>query len=149
MIFLGSKIPVDVIMEAATVLHNVAQGADHFTCVLDHTDHFQPGPHSDDKYPVICPVTSPALHKLREKLAKALDKAEVDFAKNFPDYKPHVTLAYADEEPTPQKFSTLKWEVYELVLWGGDSGEDRVTVRVPLRHGQLSVKVAQRFIGQS
>ena len=148
MIFLGSKIPVESIMDAAAVLHDVAEEADPFTCLIDHTDHFEPGEHSEGKYPIICPIVSPPLHKLREELAKSLGDAKVDFAKNFPDYKPHVTLSYADEAPKPQKFSPLKWEVYELILWGGDSGEDRVTVRVPLRHGHLSLKVAQRFLAR-
>lgn len=144
MVYFGSKTPLDVVMKASEILHDLVKNEDHFTCSLDHIEHFEPSKHSDGKYPIICPVTSPALYKVRAKLAKSLDEAEIEYAKNF-DFKAHVTLAYADEIPKVQKFAPLKWEVYEIVLWGGDSGPNRISIRVPFRHGELPLKVAERF----
>ncbi len=145
-VYLGSGVPVDQVMASAAVLHEVLKDTAPFSCSVDHLEHFEPSKHSDGKYPVICPVTSPELHTLRSRLTQALTKAGVEFPNDFPDYKPHVTLAYSEEVPKGQKFQPLPWEVYELVLRGGDSGSDRISIRVPLQEGKLSTRIARRFL---
>lgn len=145
-VYIGSEVPMETILKATEAMYDVLGKVDPFSCSLTSVEHFEPSEHSDGKYPVICPIISPALHQLRAALTKALDKVEVKYPNSFPEYKPHVTLAYSDKEPKPQTFKTLSWEVYEVVLWGGDSGEDRVHVSVPLRHGSLAAKVAHRYL---
>ncbi len=65
-----------------------------FTVTLGKTASFKPSEHSDGAAPVIVPVDSPELRQLEAAMDKHGDFAE----RSFPDYKPHVTLAYVNPE---------------------------------------------------
>jgi 2'-5' RNA ligase len=54
-------------------------------------------PAGDDGVPLICKVESPELVSFQKDLTAALDAAGVPFSKKFPDYKPHITVSYAEE----------------------------------------------------
>ena len=99
----------------------------------------------DSPAAIIAPVESKELHKLREKLAKAFDKAKIEYSKTFKDFKPHVTLAYHDEEIKKFDIDPVEWSVQELVLWGGDLGDDRLFITFPLKtpekHAALLSKI--------
>lgn len=127
---IGNDIPIEQISKAVTAIHDVATKMVPFRVALDHVSSF---PKNDSGSPIICPVTSPELHQLEGLLKKSLDELKIDYSKKFPVFKPHVTLAYLKEgdPPKDQPLGPLEWSVYEMVLWGGDSGDERLSVTFP------------------
>ena len=65
-----------------------------FYAKLGPTDAFPPSENSNGAAPVIAPVESDGLRKLNADIEKHGDFKESD----FPDYKPHVTVAYVKPE---------------------------------------------------
>jgi 2'-5' RNA ligase len=90
-------------------------------------------PKRGDKCAIIAPVKSAELHELRDKLAKSFDKEKIEFSKLFKDFKPHVTLSFNDEEIKERKIDEVEFVVQEVVLWGGDHGDDRIFITFPLK----------------
>lgn len=83
--------------------------------LLNGVDTFEPSASSDGKRPAIIParLTQPA-HNLRADLADLS-------ASEFPDWKPHVTLAYLGEgEPVPQARKPVYAEIPALSVHRGD-----------------------------
>ena len=132
MFFLGSNVPTPKLTHMVEVAHDVLATAKPFSLKLDHVTNFPAG---EDGYPIICPVSSNGLKRLRQKLKEAFDEKGVEYANNFPNYTPHVTLSYADEGLEKKPFEPIKWKADEVVLWGGDSGEDRLVVKFPFSSG--------------
>lgn len=83
--------------------------------------------------PIICSVDSDDLHDLNEKIKKEFDKQDIYYSKVFKDYKPHITLAYADKEIEEFEIDPIEFSVQEIILWGGDMGDDRVFITFPLK----------------
>lgn len=125
---MGSDLPIEVIGKAVVAVHNVSSATKPFQVTLDRVACF---PGGDDGVPVICPVISPEVHTLWANLKKSFDAVGVPYSKKFPEFKPHVTLSYAPEAIEEQDFGPIDWSVYELVLWGGDSGDERLCVTFP------------------
>ena len=90
-------------------------------------------PPKDEKAAIVARVKSAELHELRDQLAKEFEKSDIDFSKNFKDYKPHITLAYADSEIDEFTIDPVEFSVQEIVLWGGDHGDDRIFITFPLK----------------
>lgn len=131
MIYLGSEVPIETIAKATTVAFEVTSQSRPFTLGTELVTSF---PKNPDGIPIIARVRSEELHALRQALTVAFDKAGVSYDKKYPEYKPHVTLAYlhgAKEAPPDQKIPPLEWGAGELVLWGGDHGDDKLTVIFP------------------
>jgi 2'-5' RNA ligase len=87
----------------------------------------------DNPCPIIAKVESDDLHDLQKKLKKSFDKHNVDYDKKFKDYKPHITLSYADKEIDEFKIDPLEISIQEAVLWGGDYGDNRIFITFPLK----------------
>lgn len=87
----------------------------------------------DNPVPIIAKVESKELSKVNKELKVAFDKAGVDYKDNFKDFNPHITLAYADEEIDKIKIKPVEFTVTEILLWGGDNGDDRIFITFPLR----------------
>lgn len=74
-----------------------------FLVVLKKVMIFPPSEHSKWMCPVVVEVESPELHALHEKIG---DYAQFK-SENFPEYKPHITLAYVKPEQA-EKYKSLK-----------------------------------------
>lgn len=122
--------PVSEIAKSLEVVYDVVSKMKPFRVTFDKVTCF---PKRGEKAAIIAPVKSDELHELRDKLAKEFDKENIDFSKNFKDFKPHITLAYHDEEIDEFKIDKVEFQVQELVLWGGDHGDDRIFVTFPLK----------------
>ena len=90
-------------------------------------------PQREGRHALVAKVSSDDLHDLREKLAKEFDKCEIEFSKTFKDYKPHVTLSYVTEEVKDFEIDPIEFSIDEIVLWGGDHGDNRIFVTFPLK----------------
>lgn len=141
LLFLNDGVPLPTLMRAVEAMTKVVEKTQPFVAQTSQISTFTPSDSSKGKVPIICRITSTDLHDLQAALRKALDKAKVPYSKTFPDYKPHTTLSYAEvseAEPWSDKtIPTVSWGVNEVVLWGGDTGDARLTVTVP-----MSLKVA-------
>lgn len=130
MFYLGKQVPIENLTHMIEVAHDVLAKAKPFSVKLDHVTNF---PSGKDGFPIICPVESAGLMKLRQEMKEAFDAEGVEYANNFPQYSPHVTLSYSDSALEERlEFRPLKWKADRIVLWGGDSGEDRMVVEFPL-----------------
>lgn len=65
-----------------------------FQAKLGKTIAFPPSEHSDGASPIVAPVDSKDLHRMNGEIEKHGDFAP----SSFPDYKPHVTVAYVKPE---------------------------------------------------
>jgi 2'-5' RNA ligase len=140
MIYLGNDVPMDVLSEIIRVTLDIAEKTQPFTVRTNRVTCF---PKGEDGVPVICRVESDPLHVLRAKLCGAFDQEGLDYDKKFPDYKPHVTLSYASELIEERRIPTVEWGAHELMLWGGNSGDGRLTVTFPL---SINAKMARRVV---
>jgi 2'-5' RNA ligase len=144
-LFLGESIPIEMLARAIVATYKVTSVTLPFIVSTSRVTSFPPG---DDGTPIICSIQSQELHTLHDKLARSLEAHGVPFSKKFPIYAPHVTLAYADEAIEDRPLPTVEWGAHELVLWGGDSNDNRLVVSFPLTLNPgltIAQKVAQRF----
>lgn len=91
-------------------------------------------------YPIIAPIISPKLVELHKRLKKSFDKTGVEYNKKFKLYKPHVTLSFNKDAIKKTKIEPIEWPIQELVLWGGEDGDNRVFTTFPLeikKNGEL------------
>jgi 2'-5' RNA ligase len=61
-----------------------------FTATLGKTTAFPPSEHSDGGAPIVVAIDSPELHRME----KEIDQHGNFVERSFPEYKPHITLAY-------------------------------------------------------
>lgn len=151
-----SDASTEVLGDMIEVLVPLLQGVRPFAAHTSRVSVFDATSHSDDKIPLVCRVESPELHSMRQKVAEAFDKAGIVFSKDFPDYKPHITLSYAPNEESVKKewsdktIPMVSFGVNALTLfygWGGELTE----VTIPLHLGKVAsrnLSVVRRFLGR-
>lgn len=130
LLYFGDEWPVSEISKALEAAYEITSKFHPFLAKLSKASSFSKNP--EGKVPIISRVESKELHELRDKLATKFDEEEIEFSKLYKDFKPHVTLAYADEEIESTDFHPVEFSVSEIVLWGGDHGDDRIFVTFPL-----------------
>lgn len=142
LLFMGGDIPIEQLAKALGAAHSVTSTTRPFSVSTSHVTCF---PKGDDGVPIICPVDSDQLHDLHTKLCKAFDEAGVEYNKKYPEYKPHVTLSYADEAMEDRRIPQVMWGAHEVVVWGGDSREASIMMTFPLTLDTIAARVAARF----
>lgn len=125
-----SEWPISELAKSLEATYEVVSKFRPFLAKIGKMTSFPKNP--EGKVPVIGKVESDELMELRKKLAENFDDENIDFSKTHKDFKPHVTLAYAEEKPDDEKFHPVEFVVSEIVLWGGDHGDDRIFVTFPL-----------------
>ena len=147
LLFLGSDVPIETLAKAVVATHKVVAETRPFTVFTNRVCCF---PKNEDGVPIICRVDSDDLYDLQAKLAKAYDDVGIEYSKKY-EYKPHVTLAYSDKEIEERRIPKLEWGAHEVVLWGGDSGDNRLVVTFPLSletsppTRAIAARVAERY----
>jgi 2'-5' RNA ligase len=154
-IHLGDDVPIETLAEALVATFKVTSKTAPFTVSTSRVSCFPVKKSKtsplDGKVPVICRIESDALHTLQQDLKASLKEAGVGFEDKFPEYKPHVTLAWADDSIEDKRIPTVEWGAHELVLWGGDKGDRKLTVTFPfsLKVASMPRRVLARFVGKS
>jgi 2'-5' RNA ligase len=130
-VYLGKDVPIERIAELLPVLYHVTSRTLPFSLSTDLITTFPAG---DDGVPVIAKVRSPELHAFHKSICESMEEASIDYSKKFPDYKPHVTVAYAENPDTEFELEIpeISWSAHELMLWGSDRGTSRLVVKFPL-----------------
>lgn len=145
-LYLGDETPMEEIAQAILAIFKVTQNQDPFKIKISKVDTFAS---ESDVVPVICPIISDQLHDLRKKLASSFDKSKISYSKKFKEYKPHVTLAYSDEKVKSFTLDkAIESHIYELVLWAGDNGDDRMCATFPFKEGKITKKAVYSAISK-
>ena len=88
--------PIAEIAKALEATYDVVSKIKPFLIKVDSVGCFPK--REDNPCPIIAKVKSDDLMDLNEKLREEFDKCDIEYSKIFKDYKPHITLAYADKE---------------------------------------------------
>lgn len=144
LIYLGKDVPIKVLAKALEATYEVTSQTQPFKVQTSMVSCF---PKGEDGVPVICPVESEALHTFRARIKAAYEAYGVPFSNKYPEYKPHVTLSYADEAISAQPIPTVEWVADQVILWGGNHGAERLVMTFPLSTASSPVasRVALRF----
>lgn len=129
-VYLGDETPIGTITKIISSTYRVTQKRTPFTMKIGKVTCFpNKGP---EGYPIIAKVMSPELHDFHTDITNSLDKAKIDYSKLYPEYKPHVTLAYSDE-PIGSIIleNPIEFAAHEATLWAGDHGSDRLSATFP------------------
>lgn len=143
LLYFGDDVPIETLAKAIVAIYGVTSKTKPFTVQTNRVTAFPPHP-EHGTVPIICPVVSPPLHDLHGRLKAALDRAKVDYSRTFPEYKPHVTLSYVKDplvhaDHTADKdIPSIEWGVADVVLWGGDEGDQRFSANFPLSIGKTA-----------
>jgi len=119
-VFLGKNTPIADVLKSISVCYEVASKAKPISMAAAILTTFPPNPDWREGVPVIARVVSQDLMNFRAQLAAGLDAAGVEYSKKFPDYKPHVTLGYANKQFPAQKITPIHWECSHIIVWGGE-----------------------------
>lgn len=127
----GDNWPIAELIKAMQAAYDVVSNTKPFLAKVEEVDCFSPP--ENKPFPIITKVQSKDLHKLNDQLKKEFDKKHIEYSKTYKDYKPHITLAYAKDSIKKFKIDPLEFSIAELVLWGGDHGDDRIIITFPLK----------------
>jgi 2'-5' RNA ligase len=135
-LYLGKNVPITELARVMVVAYSVICQQQSFVIGIESIASFAANP--DDGFPIICPVESPELHQLHDSLITAFIANDINFSNKWPEYKPHITLAYHKPEPIQPEFqfssnlpAPLIFTSHELMLWGGDEGDGRIYIGLP------------------
>jgi 2'-5' RNA ligase len=124
--------PISELCEALEITYQVVSKIPPFRVTAKKVSHFPP--QQDKPIPIIAPIESKELHDLHRQLFTQFEKSKIDFKKTFKDYKPHITLAFSKDDHDDYPIDPpIDFIVNEIVLFGGDLGDDRIFVTFPLK----------------
>lgn len=138
----GDDTPITTLSKILEVAYSVVSTTRPFTLRTNTVTSFPSNPAGT---PVICKVESDELLDLCERLKTEFDKAGIEYSKKFPKFQPHVTLAYADKTPEDLTIPSVEWGAHELVIWGGNSGDQRVIINLPFSLKNRTASIVRRF----
>jgi 2'-5' RNA ligase len=143
LLYLGDDVPIETLAKAVVAIYGVTSKTKPFSVATNRVTAFPPHP-DHGTVPIICPIVSPPLHEFQARLRSAFDKANVSYSKKFPEYKPHVTLSYVKDplvfadHAADKDIPPIEWGVADIVLWGGDEGDQRFSANFPLSIGKTA-----------
>jgi 2'-5' RNA ligase len=126
-----NNLAISKIAEALQATYNVISNIKPFLVTINEVDCFSN--HKNSEYTMVAKVKSNNLLKLNEKMKKEYDSHNIDYSKLFKNYVPHITLSRSDKEIDPFKIDKIEFSVSEIILWGGDHGDNRIFITFPLQ----------------
>lgn len=129
MFYFPDELSFDEIIKVTKILHSYSSKIDFITIKVDQVTSF---PKGEDGIPIIMPIKSNGLLEVRKQMAKKLDNENLAFSKKWPEYKPHLTLAYSKEEMKDKKIDPIKWKATELSFWAGEDMVNSLYISIPL-----------------
>ena len=150
MLYLGDQVPIEQLAKCVMATYEVTSQTAPFTVQTSQVTTFAPNP--DDGVPIIARIVSPPLHALQAALKASFLRHGVTFNNQYPEYRPHTTLGYAQDPLVhadglaEQAIPLIEWGVGEMVLWGGDSGDDRLVVTFPFALAPSKTAMYRAFV---
>src|SRR5512135_1733546 len=129
--FLGNSVPIEQVFRSVACCYMLAQEFKPFDLTAALLMSFPADP--EGRIPVIARIVTPQLFDMRERLIQLLEKNKVEYSKRHPQYKPHVTLSYAQESLQPQTIAPVRWPAQWLTGWGGEEADQLFSAEVQLR----------------
>lgn len=126
MTYFGKNMPIKEISKILETTYQIFKDAKPFSVKIDEVGCF-PKP-KNDPCAIIAKIKSDELHELNDKIKEKLDKNDIEYSKEFKEFRPHITLAYADEEIKKFEIEPLHFDVTSLTLWAGDYGNNRLFI---------------------
>lgn len=130
LLYLGKDAPIEEIAKAMIATYNITQKIGPFFVKSNSVSCFPVEPGAP--VPIIAPIQSQPLLELHKLLKKAFNKAKVIYDDKFKLYKPHITLAFNDSGIKKTKIEPIELPVQEIVLYGGEDGDNRIFTTFPL-----------------
>lgn len=152
LIYTGKGGSVEEDRDLLVCLEKVARGQRPIVLSVSKVDAFEPSESSDGLRPIIGKVTSKPLQALRALLVEKLADAGVQFKNTFPDFSPHVTLAYQEAGESFEPFDLpipLKLTVTSVSCLFGEHGDvQQTSVVFPLKRSrkEASRRVVRRWL---
>jgi 2'-5' RNA ligase len=149
MCYLGKEVPIEKVAQMIAPILGVVAETKPFTVSTSRVTTFPANP--EDGTPIIALIDSNELHAFRAKVCEALKGAGVSFSEKYA-YTPHVTLGYSQDplvdadKAIDFTIPTVEWGAHEIVLWGGDTGDNRLIVTFPFSVAQTRTAVHKAFI---
>jgi 2'-5' RNA ligase len=129
--FLGNQVPMEQVFRSLACCYLVAQEYAPLELTAALLMSFPADP--EGRIPVIARIVTPQLFDMRARLVQLLEMNKVEYSKRHPQYKPHVTLSYAQQAVPPQKIKPLRWPAQWLTVWGGDEADQLFSAEIELR----------------
>ena len=136
----GDEWPVS---EAAKTLEVTFETLKNFKPFKVKTKKISCFPGGDNGVPVFAKVESDELHEINDELKKAYDKEGIEFSKIHKEFKPHITLSYADKKIDEEEIEDIEFIVHEVVIWAGDNGDNRFFITFPLDNIKKSYVISK------
>lgn len=130
LLYLGDNLPIKELAKAMIATYEVAQNTCPFWVKSGNIASFPV--EAEKPHPIIAMVQSPKLFELHKFLKRSFDKAGVSYDKRYKLYRPHITLAFNEAGIKKTKIEPIEWAIQEVVLWGGEDGDNRVFTTFPL-----------------
>jgi 2'-5' RNA ligase len=151
LVYIGEDTPISEVAKAIEAVYSVTSQTKPFTVMTSLVTSFTKG---EDGIPIIAKIESPELVAFQAKLKAALQDAGIEFNDKFPEYKPHVTLSYLKEDEAPEdyNFPAVEWGVAEMILWGGDQGDEKLAITFPfniIKAKEARFRAYVRLAGQA
>lgn len=121
--YLGDDVDIKTIIKCINSCLKVTEKQKTFIVELKGYSCF---PEGNDGVPVICNIENRELQKLRNRLARKLDSAKIEYSKKFKEYRPHVTLSYNKDKVEDGTFPKIAWQVNKVAIYGGDGGKEKL-----------------------
>jgi len=139
--YFGEDIKINDISKIMETTYNAIKTIKPFSVKINKINCFPEGKFGT---PIIAKVKSNDLINLNDSLKKVYDENKIEYSKNY-DYNPHITLSYADSKIDDIKIDTIELQVFELVLWAGDHGDDKLTIIFPLETKNANDNLANKI----
>jgi len=130
LLYLGKNIPIKELAKAMIATFEVTNATCPFWVKSTNVSSFPVD--AGYPHPIIAPIQSPKLFELHKFLKRSFDKAGIEYNKKFKLYRPHVTLSFNDAAIKKTRIEPVEWAIQEVVLWGGEDGDNRVFTTFPL-----------------
>lgn len=131
--YLGDSLDIKKLLKMIPVVYEIVSNYSPIEITCSKITKFPKGEYG---YPVIAEVKSPKLMELRESLKEAFDNSKIKYDNKFPEYHPHVTLAYSKKRPKNIRLpNKAKFMANQVAIYGGDEVDSKLFINFPLSLG--------------
>ena len=145
MFYFEDKLKIKAVVNIVQAMYEVTKKFDEIPIKGNVISTFKKG---DDGVPIIIPILSEDLLNIRNKMAKKFDETDIKYSKKWPEFKPHLTLAYSPKEMEDKKLEkNISWKASEVVLWAGEwQSNPGILVSMPLHLSKKASKFDNNYL---
>lgn len=130
LLYLGQNTAIEELAKAMIATYEITKNFCPFWVKTSNLHSFENPENTVN--PIIALIQSPKLLELNKQLKRSFNKHKVEYSKKFKIYNPHITLSFNEDPIKKTKIEAIDWSIQEIVLWGGDHGDEKVFLTFPL-----------------